>query len=227
MLGKDSHRRLPSSLKKAIAALSFSAIVATLPVNAQDSKPNHNNFFFWPGNLVVSRSVYDSNPNNVQVGQILPPNCTATTGGCSAATGAPFNGTYPFVWNNDTYDASFGITSKIYLDQMFPFGFVLNSLEVPNRSQRGIKCSSDQMVTSFSSKSELALNLSTDGRYLTFAGYIAPIDQLEYRIPTRPVPWIRPIPWARMYTAPRHRWTSLAISSTPKQTPTAATMAGP
>jgi hypothetical protein len=35
------------------------------------------------------------------------------------------------------------------------------------------------MVTSFSSKSELALNLSTDGRYLTFAGYVAPIDQLD------------------------------------------------
>ena len=179
MLGKDSNRRLPSLLKKAITAFSFSALVATLPVNAQDSKPNHSSFFFWPGNLVVSRSVYDNNPNNVQVGQILPPNCAATTGGCSAATGAPFNGTYPFVWNNDTYDASFGITSKIYLDQMFPFGFVLNSLEVPNSSQRGIKSSSDQLVTSFSSKSELALNLSTDGRYLTFAGYVAPIDQVD------------------------------------------------
>ena len=30
------------------------------------------------------------------------------------------------------------------------------------------------MVTSFSSKSELALNLSTDGQYLTFMGYVAP-----------------------------------------------------
>ena len=31
------------------------------------------------------------------------------------------------------------------------------------------------MVTSFSSKSELALNLSTDGRYVTFMGYVAPV----------------------------------------------------
>jgi hypothetical protein len=179
MLRKDSNRRLPSFLKKAITALSCSALVAALPVSAQVSKPNHNNFFFWPGNLVVSRSVYDNNPNNVQVGQILPPNCAATTGGCGASSGAPYNGAYPFVWNNDTYDGSFGITSKIYLDQMFPFGFVIGSLEVPNSSQHGIKSSSDQMVTSFSSKSELALNLSTDGRYLTFAGYVAPIDQLD------------------------------------------------
>ena len=35
------------------------------------------------------------------------------------------------------------------------------------------------MVTSFSSKSELALNLSTDGSYLTFMGYLAPIDAID------------------------------------------------
>ena len=60
-----------------------------------------------------------------------------------------------------------------------PFGFVIDSLEVPNSSQRGISGASDQLVTSFSSKSELALNLSTDRQYLTFSGYVAPIDQLD------------------------------------------------
>jgi len=174
MLGKGSTRGL--SLQKAIAAISFSALVATIPAAAQNSKADHNKFFFWPGNLVVSRSVYDNNPNNVQVGQILPPNCANTLGGCGAPSGAPNNGTYPFVWNNDVYDASFGITSKIFLDQLLPFGFVLNSLEVPNSSQRGV---TDQLVTSFSSKSELALHLSTDGQFLTFGGYVAPIDQLD------------------------------------------------
>ena len=39
--------------------------------------------YFSPGNLVVSRSVYDNNPNNVRVGQILPPNCQITQAGCS------------------------------------------------------------------------------------------------------------------------------------------------
>ena len=33
------------------------------------------------------------------------------------------------------------------------------------------------MVTSFSSKSELALNLSTDGRAVTFMGYDAPVGR--------------------------------------------------
>lgn len=52
------------------------------------------------------------------------------------------------------------------------------------------------MVTSFSSKSELALNLSTQGRYVTFMGYLVPIDTLDVSNgntpgvidPTNPVP---------------------------------------
>ncbi len=167
-----------SSLTRTLAFASLSFFVAASPAFAQKSKPNKIPYF-WPGNLVVTRSVYDNNANNVQVGQILPPNCAATTGGCGASSGAPDNGTYPFVWNNDGYDGSFGITSKIYLDQIFPFGFLINSLEVPNSSDKGITPTSDQLVTSFSSKSELALNLSLDGNYLTFSGYVSPIDQLD------------------------------------------------
>lgn len=135
--------------------------------------------FFLPGNLVVSRTVYDNNPSNLAVGTILPPGCESTTGGCSAASGAPFDGTYPLVWNNDLYDASFGITSKILLDQVTASGGLIGSIEVPNSLQRGIKGSSDQLVTSFSSKSELALNLSSDGRYLTFMGYVAPVNAID------------------------------------------------
>ncbi|CAE6827935.1 hypothetical protein R75465_06132 [Paraburkholderia aspalathi] len=116
---------------------------------------------FEPGLLVVSRSVYDNLSSNVQVGAILPPNCGATQGGCSAATGAPSDGTYPFVWNNDGYDASFGITSRIFLDQLTPSGEWVSSLEVPNSLQKTPR--RDQLVTSFSSKSELGLHLSLDG----------------------------------------------------------------
>jgi hypothetical protein len=173
---------LCNSLRKTITAIAISAFVVAIPATAQQPTKAHDRFrfpFFFPGNLVVSRSVYDNNPNNVQVGEILPPHCAATQGGCGAPAGAPYDGTYPFVWNDDIYDGSFGVTAKIYLDQMFPFGFVINSLEVPNSSQHGIKGNSDQMVTSFSSKSELALNLSTDGQYLTFSGYVAPVDELD------------------------------------------------
>jgi hypothetical protein len=176
--GKPRFRRFLTLL---VAVLSLSALITIVPANAQDRDDDrdHNRIVFLPGNLVVSRSVYDNNPSNVSVGEILPPNCASTQGGCSASTGAPNDGKYPFLWNNDVYDASFGIASKIFLDQMFPFGFVINSLEVPNSSERGVKTSSDQLVTSFSSKSELALNLSTDHRYLTFSGYVAPINAID------------------------------------------------
>ena len=132
---------------------------------------------FNPGNLVVSRSVYDNLPANVTVGQILPPNCAPAL--CSPATGATNNGTYPAVFNNVIYDPSFGITSRIFLDHSTPSGNVISSLEVPNSLDRGINGSSDQLVTSFSSKSELGLNLSTDGRYLTFMGYVAPVNTID------------------------------------------------
>jgi hypothetical protein len=118
--------------------------MAAIPATAQNSKPDrHHQRFFWPGNIVVSRSLKDNNPNNVQVGEILPPNCAQTQGGCAGPGGAPYNGTYPFVWNDDLYDGSFGITAKIYLDQMLPFGFAINILEVPNNSQHG---NGDQMA---------------------------------------------------------------------------------
>ena len=139
----------------------------------EDFYYDDHNFEFYPGNLVVSRSVYDNNANNVTVGTILPPGCAGTTGGCSAASGAPNNGSYPGVWNNDAYDASFGITSKLYLDQLTPFGWFLDTLPVPDNPKQ------DHIVTSFSSKSEVALNLSTDHRYLTFMGYVAPIDTID------------------------------------------------
>jgi hypothetical protein len=138
--------------------------------------------FFAPGNLVISRSVYDNNANNVIVGQLLPPNCPSTATGCNIPAIA--NGSYPNVWNNDTVDASFGITSKIYLDQYTTAGTHVNTLEVPNNQQSTQLPPQrfspiGQVVTSFSSKSEIALNLSTDHTKLTFMGYAAGIDQID------------------------------------------------
>jgi hypothetical protein len=147
---------------------------------------------FLAGNLLVSRSVYDNNPNNVVAGVTqLPPGCTGTN--CAAATAG---GAYPGVFNNDIVDGSFGITSKIFLDEMTPRGAWIGSLEVPNSTQQRVQANSDQMVTSFSSKSELALNLSIDKRFVTFMGYLAPVDTLDVSNantpfvidPTNPVP---------------------------------------
>jgi hypothetical protein len=46
-------------------------------------------------------------------------------------------------------------------------------------AKNGVPPTKDQMVTSFSSKSELALNLSLDRQYLTFMGYFALINALD------------------------------------------------
>ena len=165
------------ALAQATAVLGIA--LATLTAGAQQHGNRQDAAHFFPGNLVVSRSVYDNNPANVKVGMTLPPNCAATQGGCGASTGAPDNGIYPFVFNNVLFDASFGITSRIFLDQITPDGFFLNSLEVPNSLDRGINSKSDQLVTSFSSKSEIALHLSTDHRALAFMGYVAPVNTID------------------------------------------------
>jgi len=161
-------------LVKGIAILSAAAIATCIPAIAQEHGDSRIHFF--PGNLIVSRSVYDNNANNVKVGALLPPNCTNTVGPCVSATN---NGTFPYVFNNALGDSSFGITSKLYLDQITPGGSLLNILEIPNSSMHNIRSESNQLVTSFSSKSEGALNLSTDGKLLTFIDYVAPVNTIE------------------------------------------------
>jgi hypothetical protein len=92
---------------------------------------------------------------------------------------AEANGTYPVVFNNDGMDGSFGVTQPIVLDELNPAtGAQVGSVEVPNSSQ-GLTSNRNQMVTSFSSKSEVALNQSTLGNYVTFMGYVAPVGAID------------------------------------------------
>ena len=109
------------------------------------------------GSLFITRSVYTAPASTITVGQTLP------GGGMAVA-----NGSYPFVFNNDKPDGSFGVTSPIFLDQMADSG-AISTMPIP----------SDKIVTSFSSKSELAINVSTDGSALTFMGYAAPPNTLD------------------------------------------------
>jgi hypothetical protein len=121
--------------------------------------------------------VYE-NVNTITAGTtVLPPDCSTTN--CPTPATAVASSAYPYVFNNDSVDGSFGITSRIFLDQITPFGWVFTSLEVPNSSQRGVTATKDQLVTSFSSKSELEVHLSTDGRSLTFMGYVAPVGAID------------------------------------------------
>jgi hypothetical protein len=145
-----------AGLVAAIAPLSGSAAQAGI-----GARP-----WFQPGNLVVSGSYYTGRADLFTPGTTeLPPGCVG-----SACVPAVADGSYPEVFNNDGPDASFGVTSPIFLDQITPSGQLVNTLQVPDEAGRP-GSASNHMVTSFSSKSELALNLSTSGRELTFMGY--------------------------------------------------------
>ncbi len=190
-----SKRSGPRALARAATlTLAVTALGAGLGAAAQ-ADPGHfpppgGGHGLQPGNLLVSRSVYQNDPSLLAGVTQLPAGCVT---GCTPASAG---GAYPEVWNNDSVDESFGVTSKILLDQLTPSGSPVSTLEVPNSATPGIATGADQMVTSFSSKSELALNLSTRGRYVTFMGYLAPVDTLDVSNantpgvidPTNPVP---------------------------------------
>jgi hypothetical protein len=126
------------------------------------------NFDFVPGSLLVSSSQYRT--ADITPGETLPIGCTQTTsfGGVSCAT-AGYDGTYPTVFNNAPIDPNFGITSPIFLDDLGGDGSLIHHYTIPP----------GHMVTSFSSKSELALNFDPSGQNLTFMGYDAPIDGID------------------------------------------------
>ena len=132
-----------------------------------------------PGDLLVSTSQYRDDGNIVAGQTQLPPGCGPDNVPADPCTTAVAGGEYPFVFNNDTVDPSFGVTSKIVLQEMDTAGNVLGFIQVPNSSEPHVGSTDDQMVTSFSSKSEMSLNLSPDGKYLTFMGYDAPVGAVD------------------------------------------------
>jgi hypothetical protein len=175
-------------MKKTLVLFSLAAACSVGTAIAQGNQPQGSGwgFQFVPGTLVVSRSVYEGKASTVTIGESLPFGCEGgltgltinvptTTGGTTPVTVpcgvASDNGEYPNlfdahnVWNNANTDPSFGVTSPIFLDDITTDGWTLETIAIPT----------DRIVTSFSSKSELALNRSIDGRSITFVGYVGGI----------------------------------------------------
>ena len=153
-------------------AVCLGLAVSVQPGRAQDND-HQDHFEFKPGTLVLTRSVYVGTPSllvpNVTV---LPPGCVAQTVNVPLIAGGttpvavtcvtPTNdGTFPTIFNNAAIDGHFGITSPIFLDNLTTDGHRVGTLKIPT----------DQIVTSFTSKSELAIHLSTDHKSVTFMGY--------------------------------------------------------
>ncbi|MBV9658978.1 MAG: hypothetical protein JO295_12790 [Verrucomicrobia bacterium] len=114
---------------------------------------------FTPGDLLVSRTVYQGMAATVTVGQALPNGAQAVA-----------DGSYPNVFRNETPDPSFGVTAPLFLDQLDPTTGARASITAVPTSV---------LVTSFPSKSEGALNLSADGTAITFMGYRASVNALD------------------------------------------------
>ena len=162
-------------MKKPFLALAVALAFAVGVQAGQDDGGDRGdrNFEFVPGTLVLARSVYVGTPGLLVPGvTVLPPGCVAgnvnvplIAGGTvsvavSCVTPA-VDATYPNVFNNAAVDDHFGVTSPIFLDNLTTEGHRLDTLAIPT----------DRIVTSFSSKSELAVHRSTDGKSITFVGY--------------------------------------------------------
>ncbi len=122
-----------------------------------------------PGDLLVSESYYQNDPGIVAGSTLLPPGSVPAASGTTAAP-AVASGNYPYVFNNVVnVDPSFGVTSPLVLKELTTGGRPVASIPVPTQ----------YLTTSFSSKSEGALNLSTNGKYVTFIDYAAAPDTVD------------------------------------------------
>ncbi|HEY6515631.1 MAG TPA: hypothetical protein VIY50_05775 [Steroidobacteraceae bacterium] len=161
------------------------AVPSVLMIGAVASPVHAGQPFLLPNSLIISSTTYDRTRGAVAaltIGTTLPDSDTATTA-------AVASNNYVEVWNNESADASFGVTSPILLSDVEPHsGHVFSALRVP----------ADQVVTSFSSKSELALHIAGAGPWsrLVFVAYggagvgaldVSNSDAVPGQDPTNPV----------------------------------------
>jgi hypothetical protein len=177
MTEKTTSRTAPAKIRPrlgcAVAALAFGAfapVASAAPIT------------FLPGGLAIAYSVYPglTNPFTGSTGGYVTPNITAGVTVLPINNNAPnppatpviaiADGTYPNVFNNAQVDGNFGVTSPIYLSQITPTGTTVGTADLT--ALTGI-------TTSFPSKSELALNLSTSRTALTFIGYNSGVGALD------------------------------------------------
>ncbi|MFC0690844.1 hypothetical protein [Paraburkholderia humisilvae] len=105
----------------------------------------------------------------------LPFNATPETTNSTPVT-AVTPGTFPNVFTNATNDANFGVTSEVLLDQWAPgAASAAQTIDITSMAAKA----QTNFATSFSSKSELALNVSLDHKSMTLVAYNSPIDQLD------------------------------------------------
>src|SRR6516162_2429782 len=144
------------SIRMTVAGVAALALLGAASTAGAGSFPTHP---FVSGSVVIADTTYPAAGDPaVTVGQPLP------EGGNAIA-----DGKYPEVFNNDSVDGSFAVSTPLDLVDVDPLGNQLLQVKVP----------SDQATTSFSSKSEGAINFSTSGQDLSFLGYNAAPNTLD------------------------------------------------
>ncbi|GEM_PF-665071 len=121
--------------------------------------------------LIVTSSFYQGTATPIVAGSTILAGKTA-----GSTVTATADGSYLNVWNNNKTDGSFGITSPVFISFLdSEYGNLQQTINLSDIAARqGYK-----FVTSFSSKSELAVNLSTDGKSLTLMGYGTTQGQID------------------------------------------------
>jgi hypothetical protein len=130
---------------------------------------------FAAGNLVVARSVYDP---ALVVNGMLPFDATPETTPEASQVPAVTPGTFPNVFTNDTNDADFGVTTNLYLDQWTPAATSASQTTNVTASAAAL-ATPENFTVSFASQSGMGINVSQDGKSLTFMGYNIAANQLD------------------------------------------------
>jgi len=152
-------RKNLSCIRRGVATLAFLTVCSASGALAQNSPA------FAPGDILVSRTTYTGTADTVQFPGILPNN-----------TASVADGSFPNVFNNETPDGSFGVTSPIFIDRMTITGGLINIIPVTSllSTQNGAS-----VTTSFPSKSELGLNLTPGASGITFMAYGSEANALD------------------------------------------------
>ena len=154
---------------------------AATAASASTAAPATRRGHLIPGDLLVSESYYTNDPNLVKNTTQLPPGLHHRLRDRGGRTELPVRVQQRLRWT-----AASGSPPRFTCGEIPPIGPAQDVIPVP----------SSELNTSFSSKSEGALNLSTDGKYVTFIDYAAAPDTVDVSNantpgvidPTNPVP---------------------------------------
>jgi hypothetical protein len=156
------HRAIPLVINAKLRGLVAAACAAVCSVSGAFAQGPP---IFAAGDILVSRTTYTGTASTVPFPGLLPNNAASTA-----------DGSFPNVFNNETPDGSFGVTSPIYLDRMTITGGLISTIPVTSVV---FNQSSASVATSFPSKSELGLSLTPDAGGVTFMAYGSAMNALD------------------------------------------------